>query len=179
MIRGAMTGRSFARRLLRLTREDRGSELVEFAAAALLLLMVVFGILDFCRAMYGYYFVSYAAQEGARYAMVRGSGWSNACSTSSPPGFTLTYGCTAASSDVQNYVQNLTMAGLNSSDISVTTSWPGQTPDCTSNCSACSPADKQGCLVNVQVNYRFDFMLPFLPQSALTFSGAAEKVIQE
>ncbi|MFP5277046.1 MAG: TadE/TadG family type IV pilus assembly protein [Acidobacteriota bacterium] len=178
-MRSSITGTSLARRLLHLRREESGSELVEFAVASLLLLMVLFSIFDLCRAMYSYYFVSYAAQQGARYAMVRGSGWSSNCSTSSPPGFAMNYGCTAASSDVQNYVQSLAMPGVNQSDIAVSTSWPGQTPNCLSNCSACAPSDKAGCMVNVQVSYTFNFMLPFLPKSALTFSGSAEKVIQE
>lgn len=70
-------------------------------------------------------------------------------------------------------------ADPNQSDIFVTTTWPGQTPDCSSSCSACSTTDKAGCLVNVQGSYTFNFMLPFLPKSALNFSGSAEKVIQQ
>ncbi len=164
---------------LRFRHEERGSELVEFALAALLLLMVMFGIFDFCRAMYSYYFVTYAAQEGARYAMVRGSGWSGSCSTSQPPNFTMSYGCTAASSDVQNYVQSLAMAGIDQGAIAVNATWPGKTPDCSSSCSACATTNSAGCLVNVKVSYSFNFMLPFLPQTAVNFSGSSQKAIQE
>ena len=172
-------GRSLRQKALRLRREERGSELVEFAVATLLLLTVMFGIFDFCRAMYSYYFVTYAAQEGARYAMVRGAGWSSACATSQPPGFTVNYGCIAASSDVQNYVQSLAAPGIDQSAITVSARWPGTTPDGTSGCSACATTNNAGCLVNVRVYYSFNFMLPFLPKTAVSFSGASEKAIQE
>lgn len=165
--------------LARAARDESGSELVEFASAATLLFMVLFGIFGACWVAYNYYFVSYAAQEGARYAIVRGNGWSNPCSTSQPPGFTITFGCTATSTDVQNFVKSLAMPGINQSQITATTTWPGTTPGCTSNCSACTSSNNAGCLAKVVVSYSFDLMLPFLPKSALTVSGASEKVIQQ
>ena len=166
-------------KLARAAREESGSELVEFASAATLLLMVLFGIFGVCFVMYSYYFVTYAAQEGARYAMVRGNGWSSACSTSQPPGFSLTFGCTAASGDVQNFVQSLALPGIDASNITATTSWPGVTPDCASGCSACSSTNSAGCMVKVAVSYSFDFMLPFLPKTSATVTGTSQKVIQE
>jgi Flp pilus assembly protein TadG len=167
------------RQLARAARDESGSELVEFAAASTLLLMVLFGIFGVCLIAYSDYFVSYAAQEGARYAMVRGNGWSSACSTTQPPNFTITFGCTAASSDVQNYVQSLTMPGINQSNITATTTWPGITPDCSSNCSACTSSNSTGCMVKVVVSYSFGLMLPFLSKSTATVTGTSEKVIQE
>src|SRR6185437_13923545 len=154
-------------RLSRFLHDDSGSELVEFAMSAMVLLMLIFGIFDVGRAMYSYYFVSYAAQAGTRYAMVRGNGWSNSCSTQHPPNFTMSYGCKVNSSDIQNYVQSLSMPGINQSGITVNTIWPGKTPRCQSNCSACTHSNSQGCLVQVQVNYSFNFMLPFLPSSSV------------
>src|SRR5271166_4812270 len=102
-------------KLCRVLRNDRGSQLVEFAVSLLLLLMVIFSIIDLSRAMYSYEFVTYAAQEGARYAIVRGYDWTGNCSTSAPPSFTLNFKCIAASSDVQNYVKNLTLPLINAS----------------------------------------------------------------
>lgn len=160
-------------------RDDRGSQLVEFALSIFVLLTLLFGIVDFSRAMYSYLFASYAAQEGARFAMVRGATWTSSCSTSAPPNFTQKYGCTAAQSDVQNYVRNLAMAGIAQNKLAVATTWPGTTPGCSSGCSVCSPAASKGCYVKVKVSYQFSFMFPFLPKNALTFAGTSMKVIQK
>jgi len=177
-----MKGAAVLRRMNRLARDERGSELVEFAMAGLMLVAMVFGIIEMGLAMYAYHFASYAAQLGARYAMVRGADYSStACSTSPPPSFTLGYHCQAASSDVQNYVQSLASSGLNPSSVSATATWPGSTPDCSSGCSACSSSTKNaGCMVKVQVTYSFSFLgLRFLPSTGLSLTSTAEKVIQE
>ena len=51
----------------------RGSGLIEFVLASSIFLAFLFGIIDFCRAVYAYQFVTYAARAGARWAMVRGN----------------------------------------------------------------------------------------------------------
>lgn len=160
-------------------RDDSGSELVEFALSILILLTLVFGVVDFSRAMYSYHFASYAAQEGSRFAMVRGATWTSSCSTTAPPNYAQKYGCIAAQSDVQNYVRNLAMAGISPSKLTVTTTWPGTTPSCASGCSTCSPAASKGCFVKVKVSYQFSFMFPLLPKNALSFTSTSMKVIQK
>jgi Flp pilus assembly protein TadG len=169
------------RKLIGLARDERGSELVEFAVTAVLLVAIVFGVIDFGMAMYAEHFVSSAAQQGARYAIVRGSDWTSTCSTSAPPNFVLSYHCNASSSDVQNYVKSLAGMGLSSTNVSAAASWPGTTPDCASACSACTTAtNATGCMVQVQVTYTFTFLkLRFLPQSVLKLTSTAEQVIQE
>jgi len=57
---------------LRLAREEHGAELVEFALAASLLALILFGMLQWMFAMYAYHFTNYAAEQGTRFAMVRG-----------------------------------------------------------------------------------------------------------
>ena len=52
-------------------RQDRrGQSLVEFALIALPFLMILIGIIDIGRAIYGYNTVANAAREAARYAIV-------------------------------------------------------------------------------------------------------------
>lgn len=161
------------------SRDESGAELVEFAFASLILFALMFGIIDFSRAIYSYQFATYAAQEGARFAIVRGAVWKTACSTSAPPNFTMKYGCTASQTDVQNFVKNLTLPGMDRSKVTATTVWPGATPNCSSGCAACTTAASKGCMVKVKVTYQFAFILPFLPRNALSFSGTSEKVIQQ
>lgn len=170
--------------LRRFLQDQRGSKLAEFALVVTLFFMLIMGILDCSIALYAHHFVSWAAQEGSRYAAVRGADWSADCSTSAPPGFTLGYDCIASPSDIQNYVQSLAPPGLVPSSITVNTTssyvWPGTTPDCsTAPCTACSTNNnKQGCFVRVQVTYPFTFTLPLLPHSTLNLSATSEKVIQ-
>lgn len=164
------------RRSIRLLQEDSGSELVEFAIAVPILLAFLFGIMDFSRAMYCYHYVTYAAQDAARYAMLRGSdGGATSCSAST------VYNCVTNNSDVQSYVKSQALPLINPKNLTVNATWPGTTPACSSSsgCAACSPTNSPGCLVQVQVTYNFSFMLPFLPQSAgLNLTGKSEQVIQ-
>lgn len=166
--------------LLRLAREEDGSELVEFALTGTLMVVLLFGVLQWMFAIYAYHFTTYAAQQGARYAMVRGYTWSKNtttnCSSSAPPSFTMSYACTASSSDIQNYVQSLATGGISASNVTINTTnsyvWPGTTPDG----ATCAQVNSQGCLVKVTVSYTINF-LPFLKISALPISATSETVI--
>lgn len=82
-------------------RGERGETLLEFAFASVIFFLVVFGTLEFGHAIWQYNLVSDLAQEGARWASVRGS-------TSSSP---------ASAADVQTYVRSRAY-GLN---VTVTT----------------------------------------------------------
>jgi Flp pilus assembly protein TadG len=175
--------RSFhMQKLFRLVREESGVELVEFAVTAMVLMFILFGVIEFALAMYAYHFTSNAAQQGTRFAMVRGYTWSKntttACSTSAPPSFTMPYGCTASSTDIQNYVQSLASAGISPGNVTINTTnsyvWPGTTPDGAS--TGCTQPNSQGCLVKVTVSYSFK-LLPFLKVSALPMSATSETVI--
>ena len=90
------------RRLRKIAGEERGDSMVEFALSAIVLFSAIFGILDCSRALFVYHFVSYAAQEGTRYAIVRGSAFSGtSCATTS------TLACDATSANITSYVQGL------------------------------------------------------------------------
>lgn len=56
--------------LSRKNQPRRGATLVEFAFVAVLFVMVMFGILEFCLIVYTYNIVENAAREGARYGVV-------------------------------------------------------------------------------------------------------------
>ncbi len=103
------------RRLLRLgghtlRRDERGVELIEFSLISILLLVLVFGIMEFGRAIWIYGTVGYVAREGARFAIVRGS----------------ESGREATPTDVENYV-NQRAAGM--TGLTVTTTWDDASKD--------------------------------------------------
>lgn len=67
----------------RIVRGERGQALVEFAFASIIFLMTVFGTLEFGLMVWHYNMISNLAQEGARWASVRGSSSSIVNATSS------------------------------------------------------------------------------------------------
>lgn len=174
----AVTQKPAIDRVLRALRDEDGSQLVEFSLSILVFLAALLGVFGFCLAVYSYQFVAYASESGARYAMVHGSEWTSACGTSAPPNFTMKYDCNVSATDVQNYVESISMPGISKTAIVATATWPGTTPDCTTSCSTCTTSNSQGCFVKVTVTYPFKFHLPFLPKSTFTVSSTAEKVIQ-
>ena len=79
-------------------RGDRGGTLVETALSIAILLALVIGIMEVCLTIYSYHFISNAAREGTRYAIVRGSTWTQppwnytgSCASYSDAGCVATY----------------------------------------------------------------------------------------
>jgi Flp pilus assembly protein TadG len=138
---------------------QRGSTLVEFAISAMVLLVLVFGIMEFALAIYAYHTISTAAELGSRWAMVRGIHCPDPT-------------CPASQDDVRNYVKTQTPL-LDTSKIDVDTNWAN-----TGNCS--DPSEKApGCTVNVKVSYDFTFALPFVWNAPLQLSSTSQSVISE
>ena len=139
--------------MIPVSRRDRGSALVEFAAVFTVLFMFLFAIMDLSRALYTYHFVADAAREGTRYAMVRGS----TCTS-------WTTACPAAASDIQTYLKSVP-AGINPASLTATTTWtPNNTP---------------GSIVQVQVQYSFQPIFPFIPKTALVMTSTSQVVISQ
>jgi Flp pilus assembly protein TadG len=155
---------------LRQKKNERGASLLEMAfALPLIILPLLFGAMDFSRAMYAYHFVSYAAREGSRWASVRGA----LCVAPMT-------NCSAAlggSGLVQTYINGFIPAGMyvtgcNGSNAgslcaTVTNTPVGLEADGVTSCnSGSNPADYPGCVVQVQVTYYYAFTMPFLSQIA-------------
>jgi Flp pilus assembly protein TadG len=156
------------KRLKRLICDEDAAELVEFTLSFLFLYMLVFGIIKFCLLAYTSNFVTFASQQGARYWMVRGSDWTQPCSS------TLTSGCKAAPSDVQNYILSLPHPGIylttsNITPIALTTTAAGGT------CTALA----QGCQVQVTVYYQFGLNIPKIPASSVPFFSTSIETVQD
>jgi Flp pilus assembly protein TadG len=115
----------------------------------------MFGIFAFCTALYSYNFVSEAAREASRYAMVRGS----SCS-----GFT---DCGVTSAQIQTYVRSLGYPGINTNNLTATATW--------------SAGNAPGNPVSVTVTYTYGLNIPFWPQSGsiLNLSSTSQMVISQ
>lgn len=134
-----MSGR--ARRSAR--RRSSGQATTEFAIVGAVFLTLLIGMIEFSAAMYAYDFVSYAASQTARYAMVRGS-------TSTSP---------ATSSQLQAYAQSLA-TGLNPANLSTTAAW--------------TPNNQPGSLVQVTVQYNFQFVGGLFPSAIFPFTDTVQ-----
>lgn len=159
------------RAAIRVQRDESGATLVEFAISLILFMMLILGIAEFSVALYSYHFVSYSAQQAARYAIVRGSRWQTACASAD------SYDCDASAANIQDYVRGIAAPLINPNAITVSTTWPGTTPS--GSTTGCTPANKGGCVVDIRVTYPFSFSIPLVPAGTLQFSANSEMVIQE
>lgn len=162
------------RTLQRFLEEEDGGSLIEFTLSVTVLLMLIFGILDLSRALYIDHFVSSAAREGARYAMVRGSTYNNvSCSTPT------TTSCTATQAAVTSYVQNLAPTGVSTANLMVQTTWPGTSANGSNCVSAVTQSNGPGCTVKVVVTDAFTFAVPYFPVPGLNLSSTATVAISQ
>lgn len=153
--------------------DESGAEIVEFSLCVCIWIACVFSIFYGSFALYAAHFVANAAEDGARYAMVRGSTWNGtSCTTTS------TLECTATSTDISNYVASSLTPGLSSSKLTVSATWPGTTSTGTT-CDNQNGNDSPNCLVSVQVNYSFSFPLPFLTQNTIPLKSISQVTISQ
>lgn len=121
-------------------REERGQSLVEFVIALPVLLVIVFGIIEFATAWRTYQIITNAAREGARYAVVASTP-STQGSSPGPP------------ETVQFRVESyLTNSNLDLSKATITTSCDGTTG------TLCTQA-QTGSAEGVRVDYQHDFVV--------------------
>jgi Flp pilus assembly protein TadG len=123
--------------------------MAEFALIAIPCLMLFFGIMNFAMALYCYDFVGYSAQQATRYAIVHGA----------------TATQTVSASDVQNYVNGMVAGVLDTTLLTVNTTW--------------SPDKKPGSVVTVTVGYTFKPLTGLVSKVNITLSQTAAMVIAQ
>jgi Flp pilus assembly protein TadG len=139
------------RRWLRAARRSsrRGQAVAEFALVITPCLTLFFGVINFALALYCYDFVCYSAQQAVRYATVHGS----------------TATTVASSTDVHNYVKSLVVGVLNTSSMTVTTTW--------------APNNKPGSVVTVAVSYNFPPLTSLVSSVTIPLTRTAAMVITQ
>ncbi len=132
--------------------DDRGDDLVEFALAATVFFMTVFGILEFGQAVFRYNMLSDLAQEGARRATV--------CGTKATLG--------SGDCDIRTYVSGRSVGLLAVGDVS-----------CGSSDTTCTGiASKNiGDTVTVQVQKSFTPLTALIPHSAIPMSATSKMIV--
>ena len=145
--------------------KEQGSAMVETALIMIVLSMILFGLIEMCLALYSYHFVSDAAREASRYAMVHGS----ACKVSG-------VSCTVTTGQIQTYVRNLGFPGIKPT-ATVTTTYAAYPAGGT--CSPSAACNNPGNLVTVLVSYNFPVSIPFVRTSVLTMTSTSSMVISQ
>jgi Flp pilus assembly protein TadG len=166
---------------------ESGASLVEAAVSLLLLFMFILGIMEVSLALYSYHFVSDAAREGTRYAIVRGSDWTAQCDGTGNPGTGYSSsGCIANAADVEKYVSSLNFPGIGitTSDVCVQflTSLPSSPSSSCTATSSTTEVPAAGNIVQVTVTYPFNFGLPGYTSGhkyAYTLASTSQVVIAQ
>jgi Flp pilus assembly protein TadG len=132
-----------------------GQSYAEFSLVALPCLFLLFGVIAFGYAMYTYNFVSDAARDAVRYAIVHGSHSLNP----------------VTQTDIRNFVKN-ELKGLSAQQLTVSACWNPQNGDCPGPAGNNAP----GQVVAVKVTY--DFQPVFgMPSVVLPLSSSSQMVI--
>ena len=154
-------------------RGERGSSLVEQSFILIVLLSLLFGILDFGRALYTYHFVSNTAREATRWASVRSSTckpgpWLQGCPSSNAP----------SGGKIQTtFAANMSNMGLDPSKITFTTTYVAPPGFAATTCP--TPKNVPGCVVSVDVHYTYKVLFPLLPVSTIRMSSQSQMVITQ
>jgi Flp pilus assembly protein TadG len=158
-------------------RSERGSAAVETALSSLIFLSLLFGMFEGFVALYSYHYVSYAAREATRYAMVRGA---NCSSTSSMPN------CGATSTEIQQFVYDLNFPGINVDNLTVTATWLSAATTTNANgyttttWTACATqCNAIGNQVQVVVTDNNPLDIPFYAEIPLSISATSTMVISQ
>lgn len=167
-----LNGSRFAARRFKSLMDDTGSAIVEMALSSSVLFAMFFGMFEMSMASYTYHYVSDAAREGSRYAVVRGS---TSCHNT---GLT---GCGATSDSIATYVKGLGYPGIKSSNMTVTTTWYTPSVGTPRTWTLCSTGtcNAPGYLVKVNVVYAFPFSVPFVPSRTINVGSTSQMVISQ
>ncbi len=171
---------TFASRLRQLGGEEGGS-LVEMALASAGVLAMLFGIFELSMALYSYHFVSEAAREASRFAMVRGSQCAaNFTASYCSPTDAQTTG--ADGGDISNYVNSLGYPFANK--LTTSTTWLSSGQDAKGNeiwtsCGTASSCKTPGNQVQVTVSYPFPLNVPFLRTYTINLASKSSVVISQ
>lgn len=156
------------RDLRRFAQSEAGATLVETAISLALLISALVGTFEMCLALYSYHYVSFAAREASRYAIVRGSTSCNNTPTLA--------NCNVTAAQLQTWVQNMSFPGIISNNLTVTTTWPTTGANCYPSTTPCNNPSN---LVNVVVNYAYPFAVPFWKSGTINISSTSQMVISQ
>lgn len=172
-------------------RDSEGSTIVEFALVSSAFLGFMLLIIETSLAVYSYDFVSEAARDCARYAIVRGKSSCNAAYSPQMPD------CAATEAQIQTHLRSLNYPGINTSNLTATVAWYPATPVTSGSTSTMTWPESDTCnmavsgspsptsckaagnAVDVTVNYQYPFIVPFVKSATISMSNSSMMVISQ
>jgi Flp pilus assembly protein TadG len=160
------------RRMVTVATGESGSTLLETALSIMILLTFIFGIMEVCLAAYTYHFISEAAREATRYAIVRGSSFTTNCTAPTVANCTAQGGNNTG--DIATYVQNLNFPGIDPNKMTVNSTWLNSDGTACGIGPTCKDPGEQ---VQVTITYNFPLSVPFVPVNTWTLTSTSQMVI--
>jgi Flp pilus assembly protein TadG len=151
-----------------------GSAILETALSMIVLLTFLFGLMETCLMLYTYHFISEAAREGTRYAIVRGATAGGGACTAPGPANCIAQGGNDTG-DIATYVKGLSFPGIDPGNMHVNSSWSAFVHG--SSCGAL--CNTTGNLVRVTVQYNFPLNIPFLPARSFALSSTSAMIMSQ
>jgi|SRR5580700_4007879 Flp pilus assembly protein TadG len=142
-------------------RSQRGSTIVEFAIVAFVLLLVVFGVFEFCRMALVYADLANASRVAVRYAITHGVDRTSACNSGAGCGPT---DGTATASNIcgtSGVLTSFADGPLNTSNL---------------NCTYSGLGGAVGTIVRINISYAYDPWFNIVPYR-VTLSSTSQGVI--
>lgn len=171
--------------------QEEGAALIEVSVSIAVFLSLILGVIQMLMALYAYNFVSDAAREGTRYAVIRGE---DSCYPNpSFPNCNLQPSSIKSTTNpnanpVLSYVDSFRYPGLDQKNLSAVVTWwvAHQTPNGhTSWTTPCTGkvddkgnrCNAEGNAVRVVVTYSFPLSLPWMHKSIMKVSSTSQMVI--
>ncbi len=152
-------------------KRQRGSALLEYAVIVTVFLMLIFGIIDFGRALYTYHYLSNAARDATRWSAVNGTTCNSDGSCNGTGGMN---NGTASTTDIKNYVKNNVPSAIDPAKLTTNVNFLNSNgPTACGSGGLAAP----GCTVQVQISYAFNFVTPLVFNKTMTLSSTSEMVI--
>lgn len=146
--------------------DESGASLVEFTVSAAVLFVMLFGIIECSLALYVYNYVSDAARQGSRYAMVRGTNCNRLAD------------CAVSQAQVQTYLRGFQYPGLNVNNLTATVTWFSASATTPTTWTACgTPCRAAGNAVQVQVRYTYPLSIPWWKSATVNIGSISQMVI--
>jgi Flp pilus assembly protein TadG len=145
---------------------EEGSAIVEMSLSCAVLFAALIGVFQLSLMLYCYHFLSYAAREGARYAIVRGS---DSCMRTGISTSNISDCNDTAGTGIVSHVQSLNFPGIDwtrctTTNPCVSITWPNGT-------------NAPGNPVRVQISYPYTLLIPWVKPLQLTMSSTSQMII--